>query len=243
MNQVKLVERGERDQLISLFNLRAASDAMLAYYALEHPIHRVKIFVNYSESGHPSGFIVVAQTGLDLFRPLVLPYVTAEETLGRLLREALNPSQPILLFLPLEQRGWAEKYLEISLSAVSELLRLEANSFNPLLNVLVMPKKAADGLMRFDINAQSGAHAAAGINWQGKSFAEVYVETDHESARRKFADSVLSALCSYLLERKLLPLIRYDESAAIKYDALHEIGFISTGSRFLFGQAKRKEVA
>jgi len=241
--QITKIEPGNRDALNSLLNLRSASDAILAYYALEHPIQRVKIFVSHSESDQPTGFVIVAQTGLDLFRPLVLPHANAEETFGKLLDEALNPMQPIMLSLPIEQRAWAEKFLELSNSGVSELMRLEGNSFNPVLNVLVTPNKGADGLMRFEINAQSGAQAAAGINWQGRSFAEVYVETDQESARRKFPDSVLSALCQHLLERKLQPLIRYDESLGIEYDSLDRIGFLSTGSRILLGQAIKKQAA
>ena len=243
MKQIRMVEPGNRDQLIALFNLRSASDAILAYYALEHPFHRVKIFASYSESDQPTEFILLAQTGLDLFRSLLLPNVMAEETFGRLLHNALSPMQPILLYLPLDQRAWAERFLEISNSSVYELLRLERNSFNPLFNVLVTPNRGADGFMRFEINAQSGAHAAAGINWQGKSFAEVYVEADQESARRKFTVSVLSALCQYLLERKLTPLMRYDESFNIDYDSLDQMGFSSTGSRILLGQAIRKEDA
>jgi hypothetical protein len=242
MNHIKRLEPSDRDKLSSLLNLRSASDAILAYYGLEHPINRVKIFVRYSESNRPTGFVIVAQTGLDLFRPLVLPNIISEEALGSLLGEALNPMQPILLALPLEQRTWAEKFLEISNSNVSELLRLEGNSFNPLINVLVAPNRGADGLMRFEINAQSGARAAAGINWQGESFAEVYVETDQESVRRKFADSVLSALCQYLLERKMLPLLRYDGSVHMAFESLNQMGFVSTGSRILMGQAIGKEI-
>ena len=241
MTKIRIVDSGNRDQLVSLFNLRSASDAILAYYAVEHPANKVKIFADYSESAQPGGLLIVAQTGLDLFRPLVMPYVNDKETFGRLLHEALSPMQPILLSLPLEQRQWAEMFLELSNSSSSELLRLDPNSFNPVINVLVTSTQAANGFMRFEINAQSGARAVAGINWQGRSFAEVYVEADRESARRKFDASVLTALCQYLLERKLIPLMRFEESFASDFESLTQIGFISTGSRFLLGQAIRRD--
>ncbi|NJM40187.1 MAG: hypothetical protein HC853_05195 [Anaerolineae bacterium] len=48
------------------------SDALASYFALEHDEKRTKLTVREDERGRTLAFVAVCQTGIDLFRPLVI---------------------------------------------------------------------------------------------------------------------------------------------------------------------------
>ena len=104
MTQVRLIDANEREQLAPLLNKQSASDALAAYCALLHPMEKVKLYVSYDGGARPNSFLAMAQTGMDLFRPLAVPFVASPKNLRDLLDAALSPGQPVLLSLPLEQR-------------------------------------------------------------------------------------------------------------------------------------------
>jgi hypothetical protein len=237
MTKIDAIAIENREILLPLLDLRSASDAILAYYAIEHPENKISLFANYSVSGRPNGFLISARTGFDLFRPLVLPAVASRETMSKLLQKFLTPPQPILIQIPLEQREWIEDDLDLTNIHISELLRLDVREFEPILNVLVIEKSAPD--FRFEIHAKSGSKAIAGLNWKGSTFAEVYLEADREALERGLGISVLAAACSKLLQLKLVPLYRY-EASSLEYSKLEELGFRSTGTRSIFADAQLK---
>jgi hypothetical protein len=242
MTKIQSIAIKDRDMVLPLLNLRSASDAIFAYYALEHPENLVELYVNYSVDDRPSGFLVSAKTGYDLFRPLVLPAVGSESAMVELLRSFLSQPMPILIQVPLEQRDWIEKVLVLQNIHVTELLRLEPAAFEPILNVLVVESKTPESLPRFEIRSKSGARAIAGVNWKGNRFAEVYVDADQEGVERNFALSVLASVCSNLVDQNLTPLFQ-NEKSVLDHEQLDKLGFRSTGTRYLFAHAELKSSA
>jgi hypothetical protein len=241
MARIQEIDNAEREQLAPLLNTEAVSDALASYCALYHPEEKLKLFVSSDGSGKPNGFIAIAQTGLDLFRPIAVPFVASSRILKDLLGAALQPGQPVLLYLPLEQRDWLAEDLILTESRVTELLRLDPMSYRPIVNVLVLEVGTPSGLPRFEIRTKSGSYAAAGINWIGKRFSEVYLEADHEARVRGLAISVLSAMNNHLLDQNRIPLYRTDDTNQIGYDELMSIGYRATGTRTLITQILNKQ--
>jgi hypothetical protein len=236
MARIHEIKTSDREQLVPLLNIEAASNALATYCALHHPADKLKLYVSSDGGGNPNGFIAIAQTGLDLFRPIAVPFVASSKILGELLRVALRPGQPVLLYLPLEQRDWLIDDLVLTEPRITELLRIDPMSFRPIVNVLVIEVGTPSGLPRYEIRTKSGSMAAAGINWLGERFSEVYLEADHEAQVRGLALSVLSAMNSHLLEENRIPLFRSDDSNKLGYDELLSVGYRATGTRTLIAQ-------
>ncbi len=89
MSTYQVIDAKDRAVLESLLNQRAASDAISTYYALEHPARKVQLYACLGSGGKPSSFLVIAQTGMDLFRTLVLPFVVSAEVLNQLMDIAI----------------------------------------------------------------------------------------------------------------------------------------------------------
>ncbi len=229
-----------RGQLAQLLNLHSPTDAAAAYYALDHPAERIELYVEYAGNGTPRGFLALAQTGLDLFRRLALPFAAHPLGLVSLLAHSLRPNQPVLLMLPLEQEPWVDAVVDLSDGRVSDVYRLHTSSFQPVLNVMVVAAESPGGGVRFEINSASGSHAAAGANWRGPRYAEVYVETDDEARARGFARSVLAAMAGQLLSERRIALYRIDEMDTAAQAEAFEVGFRRTGDRSLLAQALLK---
>ena len=52
-------------------------------------MEKVKLYVSYDGGGRPNSFLAMAQTGMDLFRPLAVPFVASPKNLRDLLDAAL----------------------------------------------------------------------------------------------------------------------------------------------------------
>lgn len=206
---------------------------MAAYYALQHPPDRVSLFAYQPTQSGLRGFLAVARTGLDLFRPLAIPFVGQEAGLTELLRAALRPGRPVVLHLPVEQRPWAQEVVEISDVRPSELLRLDPKRHKPVVNVLVVESVSPNGWPRYEIRTADGSVAAAGLNWKGPRFAEIYLDIELRARGRAYGASVLSAICRRLIEEKITPLYRVgaDDLAAI--GEAEDLGFRPTGIQTL----------
>lgn len=229
MADVKAIPVSDRQQLASLLDTHSAADAMAAYYALEHPEEKVRLFGYAAGSGEPRGFLAVAQTGLDLFRPLVVPFVATREIMVRLLRDALRPGQSVLIHLPADQLGWLDGEVEITEEHSLELLRLEPSAYEPVLNVLVVESDTPSGQPRYEISTAHGLSAAAGVNWRGSSYAEVYLEADDRARGSGLTRSALSALVGRLLGERIIALYRVPtRRISLKTEAFH-VGFRPTG--------------
>ena len=146
MARIHEIDTADREQLAPILNTEAVSDALATYCALHHPAEKVRLFVSQGGAGKPNGFMAVAQTGLDLFRPIAVPFVASSRILQDLLEIALKPGQPVLLYLPLEQRDWLKDDLLLTEPRITELLRIDPMSFRPIVNVLVLKVDSPTGL-------------------------------------------------------------------------------------------------
>lgn len=237
MGDVRALTPTERHLLAPLLDQQSAADASAGYYALRHPAERLELLADFTGSDTVRGFLAIARTGLDLFRPVATPFAAHPATLTSLLRAGLRPGQPVLLFLPVEQQSWIEGLVLLSESKTMTLLRLDPSVFEPVLNVLVVSTQSPEGSPRFEVRTPRGLHAAAGVNWRGDRFAEVYVESDAEGRARGFARSVLAAIVGQLLSERLVALYRVDELDSQAAADAHRIGFRRTGERTLVAQA------
>lgn len=237
MAEVLRIPPAERYRLAPLLDPRLPSDAMVAYYGLQHPADRVVVYGYYQVAHSPSGFLALAQTGYDLFRPIAVPFVGSPPALRALLSVSLQPSRPVMLHLPAEQRAWAEGTVDLSDPRVLELHRLDTKAFRPEINVLVVPVPSPTGLPRFEVRSGDTVRASAGVNWKGDLFAEVYVESQPEAASQGHRRSALAAIAGQLLSEGRLPLYQVGEADVAAQAEAHWVGFRRTGDRSLLAQA------
>jgi len=198
----------------------------------------VTLFAHYHHDGKPNAFLVLARTGLDLFRPLVIPFAGNAGQLQDLIKSALKPDHPVLIDLPIAQRTMAEEVVDLHDVQEAEFLRLDPSLFVPQINVLVVESRTPDGWPRFEIHSDEELQAAAGLNWCGDLFAEVYVEARPAAVERGHHRAVLGVMAGYLLGERRIALYRADdeEDGQIKSDALH-VGFKRTGTRRMMAEA------
>jgi hypothetical protein len=237
MSEVLRIAASERYRLAPLLDPRLPQDAMVAYYGLQHPADRVVVYGYYQIAHAPSGFLALAQTGYDLFRPLAVPFAGSPDALQALLRVSLQRGRPVMLHLPLEQRAWVEAVVDLSEPRVSQLWRLSTKEFRPEVNVLVVPSQSPSGLPRFEVRSGDEIRAAAGVNWKGELFAEVYVESEPEAAGRGYRRSALAAIAGQLLSEGRLPLYQAGERDLSAQAEAQWVGFRPTGVRCLLAQA------
>jgi hypothetical protein len=224
-----------------LINPRVASDAQAAYYALEHPRERVSLYGFFPQQAVLSGFIAIAQTGFDLFRPLIVPFTGTDDSLIQLLNQAVPQNRPHLLYLPIEQESVLDDRFSLKTLRLSSLLRLDSRGFEPILNILVVEDENSEGWPRFEVRANAGGFAAAGLNWKSKYAAEMYIESDEEGRRRGFTKSVLSALIDRLLSEKLLVLFRVTDDDYGSFEDAFDLGFVPTGVRSILAELTLNE--
>lgn len=221
--------RDQIGRLRALVDERAASDALVAHYTFNHPPGRVRVLSYSTGEGQPTGFLTLAWTGMDLFRPLMLPFVRSRPALAALVQGAVAPSQPFIFHAPVEQFDWISDLIELGDLRTHELLRLDPSAYEPILNVLVVESEVSIGMPRYEIRTASGLHAAAGVSWRGERFAEVYLEADQGASERKMTRSVLSAVVGRVLGETRIPIFRVEKGAlSLRTEAFH-IGFRPTG--------------
>ena len=241
MADVRRIPPSQRHILSGLLDPRSVSDALAAYYGLLHPVERVALFGFFPGNHVPSGFLALARTGMDLFRPLAVPFVGTVHAMTALLRVALEPSRPVLLHVPLEQRSWVEEVAELTDTKPIDLLRLDTARYRPVINVLVVETAAPGGWPRFEIRSGEDAVAAAGVNWIGTSYAEIYLEVAEVAMGRGFGRSVLSALASRLVADGKVPIYPVTEDDWPTVMEAEELGFRRTGDRRWMAQALRRD--
>ncbi len=214
---------------------------MAGYYALHHSADRVTLYTYHPTHAGVTGFLALARTGLDLFRPLAVPFVASPRGLAALLRAALKPNRSAVLQLPLEQRAWAEEVVDLSDVQVAEVLRLDLREFEPIINVLVVETRSPGGWPRYEIRSGDTVYVAAGLNWKGPTFAEVYLDVDPSVRGRGFGKSVLAAIAGRLLGESLIALYRVVDEDPVARAEAESLGFRPTGLKVLSAQATLKQ--
>jgi GNAT superfamily N-acetyltransferase len=217
-----------------------AGDGMASYYALWHDPRRTQLTVHTAPEHHVDGFCVVAQTGVDLFRPLVTLRAPNVRAAGELLRTALVPGRAYYLAIPVTQASAARTFMEIDDPTLNTLYVLSPAAFRPIVNVLVQRVDSPDGAPRFEIRSQGELMALAGTNWRSPAFAEVFVYTHPEARGRGWGQSVVSACTAALLEEGLRPLYVVAEGNDASAHVARALGYVDSGLRELTGEGRLK---
>ncbi len=207
------------------------ADALTAYYALYHDPRRTRLTLHRTEAGAIDGFLAECMTGFDLFRPLVVLRARSDSTLRWLLGEGLTPGRPYYLIVPLLSAPILKEVLDISQPITAHIYRLDPARFQPIINVLVIQSRGADGSPRFEIRSRGKVMAAAGTNWRSPRFAEIYVYTEPEARGRGWAKSVASACTAALLKERLRPLYMVEDDNVASIRVAEGLGYQDTGTR------------
>jgi hypothetical protein len=216
------------------------ADARTAYYALEHAPHRTALTLHRAQSGHVDGFLAACITGGNPFQPLVVLRAFGRHTLEELIYEALTPgrsylfSVPVYVGMSLEEISRTQgELLTVSDVIIWRILRTDASRFLPLINVLVTQERAADGSPRWQIRGRERVVAAAGVNWRGGHWAEVYVASESPARARHWDESVLAVATSALLRDGTMPLYPVAEEDSQARQTAEARGYHDSGAREL----------
>jgi hypothetical protein len=236
MQKVYSIDISKRSVLEPLLNKYTVKDAMVAYYALDHPADKTRLF-GYSGSGEkPTDILVIAQTGFDLFRPLVVPFVSDRRALKYLIQTALSPQRNYLVTIPLDQSDILEGVVDVTEPRVNEIHRLDLGFYDRVMNILAVRNENSSGWPRYEINSRKGGFAAAGVNWLSTHAVEIYTDADEEGRNRGFVTSVLSHIIEELMNEDRMILHRLDVEDARGYMDAFSVGFRPTGVRTLISQ-------
>jgi GNAT superfamily N-acetyltransferase len=228
----------QRQALRPLLAPADPGDALTSYYALWHDPRRVRITLRRTPGGGVEGFLVVAQTGADLFRQLVTLRAGSETVVSRLLREALLPGRPYRVVVPVTLAAAVRNDVEFDKTSLSRIYMVDPSRFEPIINVLVQRVAAADGSPRFQIESGDQVVAMSGSNWRSPNFAEVFVYVHPQGRGRGWGRSVVSACTASLLEQRLRPLYMVEEGNDASIRIAEGLGYVDTGRREFSGEGQ-----
>ncbi len=222
----------ERQAISLLLNPHSPADAVAAYYALSYDKKRVQLTVGRDEAGRANGFVAVCQTGMDLFRPVVMLRAESAQVAQALLQTALAPRRPYYVIAPPALAPALNDALDLQERAINNIYEARRSSFKPVINVLVTGGRDAEGKPRFVIRSAAGdVVAEAGLNWQSDEFAEVYVNVQPAARGRGLGRSVVSACTAYLLEAGIRPLYITNQNNAAAIQLCQALGYRDTGAQ------------
>jgi RimJ/RimL family protein N-acetyltransferase len=235
----ELNELNEKRRLIRpLLSPGDPADALASYYSLWHDPRRTRLTLGRDAGGKVDGFLVVAQTGADLFRPLVTLRAPGDDALASLLAGALAPNRPYQVIVPVRLASAVRDHLRIEKSTLTRLYALDPSRFEPVINVLVQRVTGAEGAARFQIESQGQVMAMAGINWRSPAFAEIFVYVHPRGRGRGWGRSVVSACTAALLEERVRPLYAVDDDNEASQNIAEALGYADTGHRDLVAEAQ-----
>jgi RimJ/RimL family protein N-acetyltransferase len=212
------------------------ADAMASYFALEHDPRRTKLFVRTDPKGRTLAFVAVCQTGIDLFRPLVLIRSVDSSALRDALSEALAPNRHYLLSATPSLRPDIVSIARLQDETINLIYTLSAADFKPIVNILAQSGRTPDGMLRATISTRDGNLAAeAGTSWISSKYGELYVKTEEAFRGRGLGKSVVSAVCVNLLEIKKTPLYITDQDNVASQKLAERLGCRNTGAYELSG--------
>jgi RimJ/RimL family protein N-acetyltransferase len=211
-------------------------DALASYFALEHAPRRVALTARADSRGRVIAFVAVCQTGIDLFRPLVVMRGDDSAALQSALREALAPGRQYLFSAPATLRPELEAVARLDGEAINRIYALERGDFRPVVNILAQTSRTPDGQLRASIRARDSGNAAeAGTSWISSRHAEVYVSVVESLRGRGLGKSVVSAVSSQLLEMGRVPLYVTTDGNLPSQRLALSLGYRDTGAVELTG--------
>lgn len=240
MDSAELADR--RRAMRHLLDEQAAPDAGAAYYAQYHADFKTQLITFRAQTARAVGYVCLARTGLDLFRPLVTMRLPWGDTAAcaELLRQALPAGVDVILRIPALYMPLIRALFDIRSEEEQALLRLNRALFRPIINVLVTEDTGPNGLPRCLIRRDGEAGAIASVNWQTQHFAEIGVFTAPPFRRSGWGRSVAAALCSHLLAGGRLPLFVTAPDNTAAWEMAHDLGFLDTDYREFLLEASLK---
>jgi RimJ/RimL family protein N-acetyltransferase len=217
-------------------------DAQAVYYANFHPDQKVKIRVFPSGAISAAGYICLARTGMDLFRPFLTMRLPRQPDTGnidlnassQLIYSSLHPGSDVIGTGPIEYLALMEALFDVDSKAQLKLFVLDPKRFKPIVNVLVTHTESYNGLPRFTIRKGSGEGsevlASAGLNWQSSRFAEIYTHTSAPHRRQGYGKSVVAAAVQHVLEHGRRPLYMVNQDNEPSIRLARSVGFVDTGA-------------
>lgn len=211
-------------------------DALASYFALEHDERRTKLFVREDENHRAVAFVAVCQTGIDLFRPLVVARGDDSVAVRGLLKEALSPRRQYLFSVPVTMRNDLAAVASLHGESINNVFSLSALDFDPVVNVMVQSSETPDKQLRAVIKTRENTNAAeAGTSWVSKLYAEVFVTVLAAVRRRGLGKSCVSKVCELLLDKQKTPIYVTAQDNVASRKLAERIGFKDTGSYELAG--------
>lgn len=220
----------QRMQIAALLTPKPV-DAVAWYFALEHEARRTKLFLKSNVQGRVVAFAAVCQTGLDLFRPLVVLRGDNSAALQAVMKEALQTRRQYLFNALPSSKPDLESVAELHGEAVHAIYTLDRNDFKPVVNILVQTSKTPDGLLRAAIKTREGDNAAeAGTSWISSRYAEMYVKVIEAARNRGLGKSVVSAVSAQVLQAGRIPLYIVDPSNTTSIRLAERLGYRNTSA-------------
>ncbi|MDP6792499.1 MAG: GNAT family N-acetyltransferase [Anaerolineales bacterium] len=216
-----------------LLRSHSPADAIATYYALHHNPARTCLFVHHDTAGRADGFLVRAQTGMDLFTQTVIVRAPSDQAARELFQNGLIIGRPYYVLLPPELETVAARDLDVSSSERLRVYCLEPQHFRPTINALVQPGAGTTGMPRFEIRSEQRTLSTAGVIWRSPDFAEIYVSTVPEARGRGWGRAVVAALANQLLGSGVLPIYVTAENNQRSIRVAEAIGFIDTGTNMV----------
>jgi ribosomal protein S18 acetylase RimI-like enzyme len=236
-----------------LLNERIPADAAEVYYAFYHGGNKTQLILSPPSSAETTmsanGYLAISRTGIDLFRPLLTMRLPEDhQEVAALFATALPPGANVFINAPAGYEPLLKAFFDVQTEQTLRLLRLDAGSFRPVINVLVVRTDTPDGLPRYVVrptNPEAGDEigAWATVNWQSPHFADVAVGTRPAYRQRGWGRSVVSALSQHLLETGRLPLYEVEEHNSASQMLARNLGFKDTGHQRVFMEAVFRAVA
>jgi hypothetical protein len=236
-----MIDTATRTLIAPLLTTQPA-DALASYFALEHDARRTQATVRRDARGRAVAFVAVCQTGIDLFRPLVVMRGDDAHELHEALREALAPGRQYLFSAPVTLRPDLETVVNLYGETTNKLFTLHAADFKPVMNILVQTSRTPDGLLRAAIRARDESNAAeAGATWISSRYAEVYVRVAESVRNRGLGRSVVSALTAQIMSLQRTPLYSAAEDNIASQRLALSLGYHDTGGWELSGALSLRE--
>jgi ribosomal protein S18 acetylase RimI-like enzyme len=205
------------------------ADAVAWFFALEHEPRRTRLYLKKDAQGRALAFAAVCQTGLDLFRPLVVLRGDDSGALREVLKEALQARRQYLFNALPTSKPDLESVADLHGEAVHALYTLDNSDFKPVVNIMVQTSKTPDGLLRATVKTRDGDNAAeAGTSWISSRYAEMYVKVMEAVRNRGLGKSVVSAVSTQVLQAGRTPLYIVDPSNAASIRLAERLGYRNT---------------
>jgi hypothetical protein len=162
---IRMVDTATRTLIAPLITSSPA-DALAWYFALEHDSRRTRIVARSGADGRAIAFVAVCQTGIDLFRPMVVMRGDDSAALKDALREALSPGRQYLFSAPVTLHPELDQVAFLYGETTNKIYSLNRADLKPIVNIMLQTSRTPDGLLRASIPARDRTNAAeAGTTW------------------------------------------------------------------------------